>query len=115
MKHEEQELTYAEHCVAKLPLHPLINPKSSHYDNGKKTAIEELEEELTVQEMIGYCKGNIKKYSYRLEEKGQKESDLIKIQTYEAYLRVLLLIYSGYMALQVKMALTLAGIKFRYR
>lgn len=115
MKHEEQELTYAEHCVAKLPLHPLINPKSSHYDNGKKTAIEELEEELTVQEMIGYCKGNIKKYSYRLEEKGQKESDLIKIQTYEAYLRVLKSIYAIHRSFIVKSAFAIAGIKFRYR
>jgi len=67
-------------------MHPLINKDSAHYDAGGKTAIEELEEMLTLREMIGFCKGNIKKYSYRADYKGQKDSDLRKIKTYRNYL-----------------------------
>jgi hypothetical protein len=67
-------------------IHPLINKNSAHYDAGGKTAIEELEEMLTLREMIGFCKGNIKKYSYRADHKGQKSDDLKKIETYRNYL-----------------------------
>lgn len=69
--------------------HPLINKDSSHYDQGEKPAILELEEQLTIQEMIGFCKANIFKYNYRKEHKGQKESDDKKIETYENYLALL--------------------------
>ena len=99
-----------------MKLHPLINKASSHYDNGKKSAIEELEKKLTVTEMIGFCKGNIFKYRYRLEDKGQKESDLKKIQTYENYLKLLeSLDDAGYFLDTVAMALEKSMIRFRYR
>jgi len=66
--------------------HPLLNSASSHYDKtGEPTAIELLEDELTLDEAIGWCKGNIFKYIYRMDRKGQKESDLKKIATYKAY------------------------------
>ena len=71
--------------MSDLALHPLINSDSSHYDQEGKTAIEEIEERLTVREMIGFCKGNMYKYGYRSEHKGQKASDLKKIETYKAY------------------------------
>ena len=99
-----------------MKLHPLINKDSSHYDKGKKSAIEELEKQLTVTEMIGFCKGNIFKYRYRLEDKGQKESDLKKIQTYENYLKLLeRLDDAGYFLDTVAMALEKSMIRFRYR
>lgn len=53
-----------------MKLHPLINKEASHYDTGKISAIEELEKVLTVTEMIGFCKANIFKYQYRLDDKG---------------------------------------------
>lgn len=69
--------------------HPLINPESSHYDDEKKTAIEELEEQLNLVEMMGACRFNIFKYKYRQDKKGQKQADLKKIETYENYLKFL--------------------------
>lgn len=99
-----------------MKLHPLINKESAHYDTGKTSAIEELEKRLTVTEMIGFCKANIFKYEYRLEEKGQKESDLTKIKTYEDYLALLEdLSDSGYYDDEVSLALGKAMLQFRYR
>ncbi len=99
-----------------VKLHPLINKASSHYDTGKTSAIEELEKELTVTEMIGFCKANIYKYKYRLEHKGQKESDQQKIKTYEDYLTVLLKLYDmDYFDDTVALALDKAMLRFRYR
>ena len=69
-------------------IHPLLNAASTHYQD-EKSAIELLEETATLGEQIGWCKGNIFKYKYRQDKKGQKESDLIKIKTYEDYLQFL--------------------------
>jgi len=99
-----------------MKLHPLINKESSHYDTGKTSAIEELEKVLTVTEMIGFCKANIFKYQYRLENKGQKESDIKKIHTYENYLSLLEdLSDSGYYDDEVSLALGKAMLEFKYR
>ena len=96
--------------------HPLINPNSKHYDAGGKTAIEELEEMLTIREMIGFCKGNIFKYEYRAEHKGQKESDFKKIQTYKDYLDLLEGVYYLSQAGEtVKGAFDRLELKFRYK
>lgn len=65
--------------------HPLLNAKSSHYDKNGEPAIKGLEKEQTVIEQIGWCKGNIYKYKYRQDHKGQKESDLEKIEDYTRY------------------------------
>lgn len=70
-------------------LHPLINPDSKHYESEGKSAIEELEERLSLTEMIGACQFNIFKYTYRQDKKGQRESDLKKIETYVNYLKFL--------------------------
>ena len=73
-----------------IELHPLINPSQLHYDaDGKQPAIQILEKTMTVAEMIGACKFSMFKYRYRQNLKGQKASDLIKIETYENYLKVL--------------------------
>ena len=70
--------------------HPLMNPESKHYDSSnREPAVIEMEKQLTVCEMIGACKFNIHKYTYRKGLKGQKESDLKKIDTYKAYLEYL--------------------------
>ena len=99
-----------------MKLHPLINKEASHYDTGKTSAIEELEKVLTVTEMIGFCKANIFKYQYRLDEKGQKQSDLAKIKTYENYLALLeSLSDMEYYDDEVSLALAKAMMQFRYR
>lgn len=99
-----------------MKLHPLINPDSSHYDdpNGL-TAIEMLEEVLTVQEMIGYCKGNIFKYEYRKHKKGQTASDIQKIKTYVKYLDVLFPLLDYTNMVSVKKAFENSGLKFKYK
>ena len=99
-----------------MNLHPLINKDSAHYDTEGKTAIELLEEQLTVKEMIGFCKGNIFKYEYRAEHKGQKESDFKKIQTYKDYLDLLEGVYEmSPFVTSVAKAFEILEIKFRYR
>lgn len=99
-----------------MKLHPLINKNSPHYDTGKTSAIEKLEKQLTVTEMIGFCKANIFKYNYRLDEKGQKERDKEKIKTYEDYLALLLELYDmDYFDDIVALALDKAMLQFRYR
>jgi hypothetical protein len=65
--------------------HPLLNADSKHYDTKEKSAIQELEEELTIYAAIGFCEGNIIKYEYRKKAKGQEESDKKKIKTYSDY------------------------------
>lgn len=65
--------------------HPLLNPDSKHYAKDGKQSILTIEETLNMNEMIGACTFNIMKYTLRLESKGQKESDLKKIQTYQDY------------------------------
>jgi hypothetical protein len=69
--------------------HPLINENSTHYNVGEKSAIELMEEKFTPDEMMAWAKINIFKYEYRMEHKGQKDSDLKKIETYERYLAFL--------------------------
>jgi hypothetical protein len=66
--------------------HPLINRNSSHYDAGGKPAISILEREMSIQELIAWCKGNIRKYQLRRNYKGQYESDLKKEETYREYM-----------------------------
>ncbi len=100
-------------------LHVLIDSQSPHYDDDEgKTAIESLEEVLTVAEMRGYCKGNIFKYKYRQDKKGQKSSDLIKIVKYSNYLQELtkLKFMDGVNdSMLTKRAWKLAGIKWEYK
>ncbi len=78
-------------------IHPLINKSATnHYNIDGTSAVEELEKELSIREMIGFCSGNIFKYKYRQDRKGQKEADLIKIKTYEDYKKELVnLIHRG--------------------
>ena len=64
--------------------HPLLNTDSPHYEASGTQAIYELEKELTIPEMIGYCKGNIFKYKWRGGAKG--DDYLKKIETYQNYL-----------------------------
>lgn len=70
--------------------HPLLNPNSKHYQKkGCKPAIQELEEQLNIYECLGYAKGNIIKYSYRIDQKGQAKSDAEKLETYEKYQKLI--------------------------
>ena len=99
--------------------HPLIDRKnSSHYDAEEKTAIEVLEDEMTICEMRGFCHGNISKYRYRLYHKGQSATDLEKIVHYDNYLKELthLKFIDGINEFMiVSRAWRLAKIKWDYR
>lgn len=72
-----------------MQLHPLLNPNSTHYEDEGRVSIQEMEKEMTVIEMVGYCKGNIFKYEFRKFNKGALEADIEKMRTHEAYMRVL--------------------------
>ncbi len=71
-------------------LHVLINEDSAgHYDIDGVSAIEEMEKDMSIREAIGYSRGNLLKYNFRKNHKGQKDSDDKKIKTYELYLGAL--------------------------
>lgn len=72
-----------------MQLHPLLNPNSTHYEDEGRVSIQEMEKEITVIEMVGYCKGNIFRYEFRKHNKGALEADEVKKKTHEAYIAVL--------------------------
>jgi len=96
--------------------HPLLNDKSKHYNQKGTSAIKELEDKISVAEMAGFCYGNIFKYEYRAEHKGQKEADLEKIRTYKAYFDVIKkLLHKGYKSHVVSFALKCEEIEYEYQ
>ena len=102
--------------IEELELHPLINPASKHYENEKESAIEQLEEKMSVYKMIGACEFNIFKYEYRKFAKGVLEEDEKKIATYRNYRQLLIdleCLELGFYT--VKQALQISGREFRYR
>ena len=99
--------------------HPLLNKFSLHYsEKGKKSAIQEFEEEHDIFELIAWAKLTIKKYKYRKDKKGQKESDLEKIETYQNYLNLLTKIYDDTFGQDVECPMEdtykMAGIVIEY-
>ncbi len=98
-------------------MHPLLNRVDSvHYDGDGKPAIFEMEEYLSVREMIGFCAGSIFKYKARQGRKGQDEADARKIGTYVAYQEELIkLIRLGINdQISVEYAWKQANIQWRY-
>lgn len=58
----------------------------SHYTQGGKEVIEIIQEVCSIDEFIGYCKGNILKYLSRRNFKGFYKQDLQKAAWYLDYL-----------------------------
>lgn len=67
--------------------HPLMNRNAKHYDTGEKPTIWNIEQKLTVREMIGACKFMMIKYGER--DKGQDEHDAEKMKDYLRYMEFL--------------------------
>lgn len=63
---------------------PVNHP--SHYTQGGKEVIEIIQEVCSLDEFIGYCKGNILKYLARRNFKGFYKQDLQKADWYLDYL-----------------------------
>ena len=63
---------------------PVNHP--SHYTQGGKEVIEIIQEVCSIDEFIGYCKGNILKYLARRNFKGFYKQDLRKADWYLDYL-----------------------------
>jgi len=57
-----------------------------HYDKGSLKGIDIIKDKLTAEEFEGFLKGNIMKYTMRMNHKGQKEKDVYKILDYAHYL-----------------------------
>lgn len=74
-----------EETIKATMMHPLLNPESPHYDRDGVSAIEALERKFTLLEALAWCRGNIFKYEWRKDSKGQKESDEKKLATFRAY------------------------------
>jgi hypothetical protein len=53
-----------------------------HYTVGGYEAIDVIRSKLTTEEYIGYCKGNILKYTMRANYKGHHDEDLRKAAYY---------------------------------
>ncbi len=96
--------------------HPLINPASTHYKQNGKQSIQDIEEKLTVDDMVGACTFNVMKYTLRLETKGQKEADLKKMKTYQDYKDLLLNMKSKHNCgcMMVREAYRFCGIDISY-
>lgn len=63
---------------------PVNHP--SHYTQGGKEVIEIIQEVCSIDEFIGYCKGNVLKYLARRNFKGFYKQDLQKANWYLDYL-----------------------------
>ena len=59
----------------------LVN-SPSHYASGAVECIEAIEASLTPEAFRGYLKGNIQKYLWRYEDKGNQLQDLQKAEWY---------------------------------
>lgn len=59
----------------------LVN-SPSHYASGSVECIDAIEASLTGEAFRGYLKGNIQKYLWRYEEKGNALQDLQKAEWY---------------------------------
>jgi len=62
------------------------DPKSNYYDVGGIETLEFIKAKLTKEELKGYYKGNIIKYSSRMSFKGTPERDAEKIEYYSRFL-----------------------------
>ena len=96
-----------------MDLHPLINPDAKGYDVNDKTAVQQLEEDYTVDEVTAFCTINTFKYGYRI---GSEEVDAKKIKTYTAYLTILKGLQNlGFGNMRVNMAYEFTNTKWRYK
>jgi len=103
-----------------IELHPLLSKqngkmKNQHYKDKQtgKQAIEELEEELTVNDCVSACKWNMRKY--QLRKKGQDAADMEKIIAYGNYQDSLLALKRiGLGEMLTSIAWTIAEKEFRY-
>lgn len=59
----------------------LVN-SPAHYADGKVECIDAIESSLTIEAFRGYLKGNIEKYIWRYENKGNPKQDLKKAKWY---------------------------------
>lgn len=97
--------------------HPLLNRHSPHYDHQETTGIEQLESRYSVDYAIGWSELNIFKYRLRQDHKGEKSSDLKKIETYKAYLSLLrdMKRLANVGQLDIKVAYRMLGIEMIYK
>jgi len=76
----------------KLPIHPLINPDSPHYDSieGLDPAIQRFERDETVKDLMAWAKITKRKYDDPgRANKGQQDKDIRKSKTYGDYYEML--------------------------
>ncbi len=73
-----------------LPLHPLINPDSPHYDTGSKPSIQKFEEKYSVHKLMNWAEITLAKYKDEgRANKGEQEKDIRKAKTYQNYYQML--------------------------
>lgn len=95
-----------------MNLHPLINPDAKGFQVDDKTAVQQLEEDYTIDEVVAFCRINIFKYSYRV---GSEDTDAKKTKTYTAYLTVLKGLQNmGFGSMRVNNAYEFTNTKWRY-
>lgn len=75
----------AEETMSDMKCDDSVN-HPSHYTQGGKEVIEIIQEVCSIDEFVGYCKGNILKYLARRNFKGFYKQDLQKANWYLDYL-----------------------------
>jgi hypothetical protein len=63
-----------------------LDPKSSYYDAGDISTMDVIKAKLTHDQYEGFLLGNVLKYSARLNFKGCKERDAVKLANYSKLL-----------------------------
>lgn len=76
---------YTEEKMSDMKCDDSVN-HPSHYTQGGKEVIEIIQEVCSIDEFVGYCKGNILKYLARRNFKGFYKQDLQKADWYLDYL-----------------------------
>lgn len=74
-----------------MKLHPLLNPKSPHYGNGKDATIYKIYDEYKLKDLLAWCRINAAKYKARKGKK-QGESEQDNQEKYESFYYTALLI-----------------------
>jgi hypothetical protein len=97
-----------------MKVHPLITKgENLHYvNNDGKNRIYDMEKEMTVVKMIGFCEGNL--FKYKVREKNQDEEDLKKIAKNKNYITELEKIPKRFQDLTVRRAFKKLNIEWDY-
>ena len=85
---EQRDALDLSHLLRELPVDVVNHPP--HYTQGDVECIDAIAAQLTRSQLIGFLRGQIAKYNWRLEAKGDAAENLAKLQWYAERLAAVL-------------------------